>query len=83
MVRENEIRTGEASIDAPLATDAGLVFISLIRTPWTDHTAAAGRFRDGLRRVAQRDWKPTTNLRRVFEGRTVEARKRSFCQIAA
>jgi len=35
MVRENEIRTGEVAVDAPLPTDAGLVFIGRIRTPWT------------------------------------------------
>jgi tRNA-Thr(GGU) m(6)t(6)A37 methyltransferase TsaA len=31
-----EIRTGETRVDAPPATDAGLVFIGRIRTPWTD-----------------------------------------------
>ncbi|MEQ1950208.1 tRNA (N6-threonylcarbamoyladenosine(37)-N6)-methyltransferase TrmO [Mesorhizobium sp. CN2-181] len=35
MVRENEIRYGEVAVDPPPATDAGLVFIGLIRTPWT------------------------------------------------
>ncbi|MHB2265994.1 tRNA (N6-threonylcarbamoyladenosine(37)-N6)-methyltransferase TrmO [Aliihoeflea sp. PC F10.4] len=35
MVRENEIRKGEVSVEAPPATDAGLVFIGRIRTPWT------------------------------------------------
>src|SRR6201986_5306094 len=35
MVRENEIRDGEMSIDLPPADDAGLVFIGRIRTPWT------------------------------------------------
>lgn len=35
MVRENEIRRGEVAIDPPAATDAGLVFIGRIRTPWT------------------------------------------------
>lgn len=35
MVRENEIREGEVSIDPPAATDAGLFFIGTIRTPWT------------------------------------------------
>jgi tRNA-Thr(GGU) m(6)t(6)A37 methyltransferase TsaA len=32
---ENEIREGEIAIDPPLPTDAGLVFIGRIRTPWT------------------------------------------------
>ena len=35
MVRESEIRAGEEAVDAPLATDAGLVFIGRIHTPWT------------------------------------------------
>ena len=34
MVRENEIRQGEVAVAAP-PTDAGLVFIGRIRTPWT------------------------------------------------
>jgi tRNA (Thr-GGU) A37 N-methylase len=36
MVRRNEIRENEVSIGAPAATDAGLVFIGRIHTPWTD-----------------------------------------------
>lgn len=36
MVRLNEIRPGEVAVAAPAATDAGLVFIGRIRTPWTD-----------------------------------------------
>lgn len=36
MVRLNEIRAGEVAVEAPLATDAGLVFVGRIRTPWTD-----------------------------------------------
>ncbi len=39
MVRENEIRRGEVAIDPPPATDAGLVFIGRIRTPWTSRLA--------------------------------------------
>jgi tRNA (adenine37-N6)-methyltransferase len=36
MVRENEIRAGEVAAEsAPAPTDAGLVFIGRIRTPWT------------------------------------------------
>lgn len=34
MVRENEIRANEVAVDAPPASDAGLVFIGSIRTPW-------------------------------------------------
>ena len=36
MVRLNEIRAGEVAVEAPLAADAGLVFVGRIRTPWTD-----------------------------------------------
>ena len=36
MVRRDEIRAGEVAVDAPAPTDAGLVFIGRIRTPWTD-----------------------------------------------
>jgi tRNA-Thr(GGU) m(6)t(6)A37 methyltransferase TsaA len=32
----NEIRTGETRVEPPQATDAGLVFIGRIHTPWTD-----------------------------------------------
>ena len=35
MVRENEVRRGEIVIDSPPPTDAGLVFIGVIRTPWS------------------------------------------------
>ena len=35
MVRENELRAGEVAVESPSATDAGLVFIGTIRTPWT------------------------------------------------
>lgn len=35
MVRENEIRAAEVAVEPPAATDAGLVFIGRIRTPWT------------------------------------------------
>ena len=34
MVREHEIRQNEVGVDAPSATDAGLVFIGVIHTPW-------------------------------------------------
>lgn len=40
MVRENEIRAGELSVDAPAARDAGLIFIGRISTPWTSRLAA-------------------------------------------
>lgn len=35
LVRENEIRPAERAVVAPEATDAGLVFIGRIHTPWT------------------------------------------------
>ena len=35
MVRENEIRDREIAVAPPQATDASLVFIGTIRTPWT------------------------------------------------
>lgn len=34
MVRENEIRAAERAVTPPPATDAGLVFIGRIHTPW-------------------------------------------------
>jgi tRNA-Thr(GGU) m(6)t(6)A37 methyltransferase TsaA len=40
MVRENEIREAEIRVDAPAATDAGLLFIGRIHTPWTSRMAA-------------------------------------------
>ena len=36
VVRPSEIRPGEVAVDAPPPTDAGLVFIGRIHTPWTD-----------------------------------------------
>lgn len=35
MVRESEIRRGEIAVSPPPTTDAGLVFIGVIHTPWT------------------------------------------------
>lgn len=48
MVRESEIRAGEITVVPPPATDAGLVFIGSIRTPWTSRleTPRQGR-KDG------------------------------------
>ncbi len=36
MVRESEVRAGERVVDAPAASDAGLVFIGRIHTPWSN-----------------------------------------------
>jgi tRNA (adenine37-N6)-methyltransferase len=35
MVRLNEIRLNEIAVESPASVDAGLVFIGVIRTPWT------------------------------------------------
>jgi tRNA (Thr-GGU) A37 N-methylase len=35
MVRENEIRRAEVAVEMPPTTDAGLIFIGRIHTPWT------------------------------------------------
>jgi len=35
MVRQNELRENEVAVTPPEATDAGLVFIGRVRTPWT------------------------------------------------
>lgn len=40
MVRENEIRAGELAVTPPPPTDAGLLFIGSIRTPWTSRMKA-------------------------------------------
>src|SRR5215475_932328 len=40
MVRENEVREAEVTIEPPAATDAGFVFIGRIRTPWTSRLVA-------------------------------------------
>src|SRR5258707_10159722 len=40
MVRENEVREAEVTIEPPAATDAGLLFIGRIRTPWTSRLVA-------------------------------------------
>jgi tRNA-Thr(GGU) m(6)t(6)A37 methyltransferase TsaA len=36
MLRPSGIRQGEVAVEPPAASDAGLVFIGRIRTPWTD-----------------------------------------------
>ena len=40
MVRENEVREAEVTVEHPTAIDAGLVFIGRIRTPWTSRLVA-------------------------------------------
>jgi tRNA (adenine37-N6)-methyltransferase len=52
-VRESEIRPSEVAIDPPPPTDAGLVFIGRIRTPWTSRleTPRQGRLDGPVCRV--------------------------------
>lgn len=40
MVGEDELRAGEVAVDAPAATDAGVVFIGTIHTPWQSRREA-------------------------------------------
>lgn len=40
MVRENEVRAAEVAVEPPAATDAGLVFIGRIGTPWMSRMEA-------------------------------------------
>lgn len=61
MVRENEIRAGEVAVESPPPTDAGLVFIGRIRTPWTSRlkTPRQGRHDGPICRLEIFDpWKP-------------------------
>jgi tRNA (adenine37-N6)-methyltransferase len=53
MVRENEIRQAELAVEMPPATDAGLVFIGRIHTPWTSRmeTPRQGRSDGPLCRI--------------------------------
>jgi hypothetical protein len=53
MVRENEIREAEIAVTPPAATDAGLVFIGRIHTPWTSRmvTPRQGRLDGPLCRI--------------------------------
>ena len=47
MVRYNEIREGEVAVAPPPPTDAGLVFIGRIRTPWSDRLKTPRQGRHG------------------------------------
>jgi tRNA (adenine37-N6)-methyltransferase len=53
MVRENEIRPSEVAVAPPPATDAGLMFIGRIHTPWTSRmvTPRQGRLDGPLCRI--------------------------------
>ena len=39
MLVQNVIRSGEVMVEAPAPSDAGLIFIGRIHTPWTDRLA--------------------------------------------
>ncbi len=61
MVRENEIRKSEVAVRPPAATDAGLVFVGVIRTPWASRmkTPRQGRLDGPLCRLELFDpWVP-------------------------
>ena len=47
MVRESEIRAAEVAVEPPAATDAGLVFIGRIHTPWTSRMETPRQGRHG------------------------------------
>lgn len=53
MVRENELRENEVAIEPPEASDAGLVFIGRVHTPWTSRmeTPRQGRHDGPLCRI--------------------------------
>src|SRR5215471_2609122 len=53
MVRENEIRNSEVAVGMPATTDAGLIFIGRIHTPWTSRmeTPRQGRADGPLCRI--------------------------------
>ena len=82
MVRENEIREAELAVALPPTTDAGLMFIGRIRTPWTsrmetprqgraDGPRAASRYSNhGYRRSPV--WRNTNELK-CFIGCTFRA----------
>ena len=70
MVRENEIRPAEVTVEPPPATDAGLVFIGRIRTPWTSRmvTPRQGRQDGPLCRIEIfPPWVPALNGLDGFE----------------
>ena len=70
MVRENEIRPAEVTVEAPPPTDAGLIFIGRIRTPWTSRmvTPRQGRQDGPLCRIEVfAPWVPALNGLDGFE----------------
>jgi tRNA (adenine37-N6)-methyltransferase len=70
MVRENEIREGEIAVELPPPTDAGLVFIGRIHTPWTSRleTPRQGRQDGPLCRIEIFDpWVPALKGLDLYE----------------
>ncbi|HEY2530703.1 MAG TPA: tRNA (N6-threonylcarbamoyladenosine(37)-N6)-methyltransferase TrmO [Xanthobacteraceae bacterium] len=73
MVREDEIRAAERAIEWPEATDAGLIFIGRIHTPWTSRMDCPRQGRhDGptCRIVVFATWAPA--LERITEYERLE-----------
>lgn len=70
MVRQNEIRENEVAVESPEATDAGLVFIGRISTPWTSRmeTPRQGRHDGPICRIEIFDpWGPALSGVEAFE----------------
>ncbi|HUB95206.1 MAG TPA: tRNA (N6-threonylcarbamoyladenosine(37)-N6)-methyltransferase TrmO [Stellaceae bacterium] len=70
MVRLNEIRENEVAVDAPSPGDAGLVFIGIIRTPWTSRleTPRQGRQDGPLCRIEVNElWEAALDGIEAFE----------------
>jgi tRNA (adenine37-N6)-methyltransferase len=70
MVRESEIRPGEVAVDPPRASDAGLVFIGRISTPWVSRleTPRQGRLDGPTCRIEIFDpWVPALDGIEQFE----------------
>ncbi len=70
MVRENEIRQNEVRVIPPEPTDAGLVFIGIISTPWTSRmeTPRQGRHDGPVCRIEiYEPWVPALKGVEVFE----------------
>ena len=70
MVRENELRDGELAVAPPEASDAGLVFIGRIRTPWTSRreTPRQGRHDGPICRLEVFDpWVPALDGLAAYE----------------
>jgi tRNA (adenine37-N6)-methyltransferase len=68
--RDTRLRAGEAAIDLPPATDAGLIFIGRIRTPWTtrQETPRQGRLDGPVCRIEVFEpWVPALTGLEQFE----------------